>query len=50
MKRSKVITIIISVIIVICLCIAVTFAVKSINGKKSAIENSISDTVSVTET
>lgn len=50
MKRSKVITIIISVIIVICLCVAVTFAVKSINGKKSANENNISDTVTVTET
>lgn len=50
MKRSKVITIIISVITVICLCVAVTFAVKSINGKKSANENSISDTVTVTET
>lgn len=50
MKRSKVITIIISVVIVICLCVAVTFAVKSINGKKSANENNISDTVTVTET
>lgn len=50
MKRSKVITIIISAIIVICLCVAVTFAVKSINGKKSANENNISDTVTVTET
>lgn len=50
MKRSKVITIIISVIIVICLCVAVTFAVKSINGKKSSDENNISDTVTVTET
>lgn len=50
MKRSKVITIIISVIIVICLCVAVTFAVKSINGKKSSDENNTSDTVTVTET
>ena len=50
MKRSRVITIIISVVIVICLCVAVTFAVKSINGKKSANENNISDTVTVTET
>lgn len=50
MKRSKVITIIISVVIVICLFVAVTFAVKSINGKKSANENNISDTVTVTET
>lgn len=50
MKRSKVITIIISVITVICLCVAVTFAVKSVNGKKSANENNISDTVTVTET
>lgn len=53
MKRPKVITIIISVVIVICLCIAVTFAVfavKSINGKKSANENNTSDTVTVTET
>lgn len=50
MKRSKVITIIISVIIVICLCTAVTFAVKSINGKKSSDENNISDTVIVSET
>lgn len=50
MKRSKVITIIISVIIVICLCMSVGFAVKSINGKKSANENNISDTVTVTET
>ena len=50
MKCSKVITIIISVVIVICLCVAVTFAVKSINGKKSANENNISDTVTVTET
>lgn len=50
MKRSKVITIIISVVIVICLCVAVTFAVKSINGKKSSDENNISDTVTVTET
>lgn len=49
MKRSKVITIIISVIIVICLCVAVTFAVKSINGKKSSDENNTSDTVTVTE-
>lgn len=38
MKRSKVITIIISVVTVICLCVAVTFVVKSINGKKSANE------------
>lgn len=50
MKRSKVITIIISVIIVICLCVAVTFAVKSVNGKKSINENNISDTITVTET
>lgn len=50
MKRSKVITIIISVVTVICLCLAVTFAVKSINGKKSSDENNISDTVTVTET
>ncbi|WP_296135086.1 hypothetical protein [uncultured Eubacterium sp.] len=50
MKRSKVITIIISVIIVICLLVAVTFAVKSVNGKKSANENNTSDTVTVTET
>lgn len=50
MKRSKVITIIISVIIVICLCVAATFAVKSINGKKSANENNTSDTVTATET
>lgn len=50
MKRSKVITIIISVVTVICLCVAVTFAVKSINGKKSANENNTSDTVTVTET
>lgn len=50
MKRSKVITIIISVVTVICLCVAVTFAVKSINGKNSANENNISDTVTVTET
>lgn len=50
MKRSKVITIIISVVIVICLCTAVTFAVKSINGKKSSDENNISDTVIVSET
>lgn len=50
MKRSKVITIIISVVIVICLCVAVTFAVKSINGKKSINENNTSDTVTVTET
>lgn len=50
MKRSKVITIIISVVIVICLCVAVTFAVKSINGKKSSDENITSDTVTVTET
>lgn len=50
MKRSKVITIIISVVIVICLCVAVTFAVKSVNGKKSSDENNISDTVAVTET
>lgn len=50
MKRSKVITIIISVVIVICLCVAVTFAVKSVNGKKSSDENNISDTVTVTET
>lgn len=50
MKRSKVITIIISVVIVICLCVAVTFAVKSVNGKKSVNENNISDTVTVTET
>lgn len=50
MKRSKVITIIISVIIVICFCVAVVFAVKSINGKNSANENDISDTVTVTET
>lgn len=53
MKRSKVITIIISVVIVICLCVAVTFAVfavKPINGKKSPNENNISDTVTVTET
>lgn len=50
MKRSKVITIIISVIIVICLCMAVGFAVKSVNGKKSSDENNISDTVTVTET
>lgn len=50
MKRSKVITIIISVVIVICLCIAVTFAVKSINGKKIVNGNNISDTVTVTET
>lgn len=50
MKRSKVITIIISVIIVICLLVAVAFAVKSINGKKSINENNISDTVTVTET
>lgn len=52
MKRSKVITIIISVVIVICLCVAVTFAVfavKSINGKKSVNENNASDTVTVTE-
>lgn len=50
MKRSKVITIIISVVTVICLCIAVVFAAKSINGKNSANENDISDTVTVTET
>lgn len=53
MKRSKVITIIISVIIAICLCVAVAFAVfavKSINGKKSINENNISDTITVTET
>lgn len=50
MKRSKVITIIISVVTVICLCVAVTFAVKSVNGKKSSDENNISDTVTVTET
>lgn len=50
MRRSKVITIIISVVIVICLCVAVTFAVKSVNGKKSSDENNISDTVTVTET
>ena len=50
MKSSKVITIIISVVIAICLCVAVTFAVKSINGKKSSDENNISDTVIVTET
>lgn len=50
MKRSKVITIIISVVTVICLCVAVAFAVKSINGKKSANENNTSDTVTVTET
>lgn len=50
MKRSKVITIIISVVTVICLCIAVAFAVKSINGKKSSDENNTSDTVTVTET
>ena len=50
MKRSKVITIIISVVTVICLCIAVAFAVKSINGKNSANENNTSDTVTVTET
>lgn len=50
MKRSKVIAIIISVVIVICLCVAVTYAVKSINGKKSSDENNISDTVTVTET
>ncbi len=50
MKRSKVITIIISVVIVICLCVAVTYAIKSINGKKSVNENNISDTVTVTET
>lgn len=50
MKRSKVITIIISVVTVICLCVAVTYAVKSINGKKSANENNTSDTVTVTET
>lgn len=49
MKRSKVITIIISVIIVICLCVAVTFAIKSINGKKSSDESNISDTVTVTD-
>lgn len=49
MKRSKVITIIMSVVIVICLCLAVAFAVKSINGKKSLDENNISDTVTVTE-
>ena len=50
MKRSKVITIIISVVTVICLCIAVAFVVKSINGKNSANENNTSDTVTVTET
>lgn len=53
MKRSKVITIIISVVTVICLCVAVAFAVfavKSINGKKSTNENNTSDTVTVTET
>lgn len=50
MKRSKVITIIISVIVVICLCVAVVFAVKSINGKESSDENYTSDIVTVTET
>lgn len=50
MKRSKVITIIISVVTVICLCLAVAFAVKSVNGKKSSDENNTSDTVTVTET
>lgn len=53
MKRSKVITIIISVVTVICLCVAVTFAVfavKSINGKNSVNENNTSDTVTATET
>lgn len=50
MKHSKVITIIISVVIVVCLCVAVTFAVKSVNGKKSSDENNTSDIVTVTET